>query len=305
MPRHYHFNDKTFYEVILNHTSYDHIWLFQAPECPTRLGDNPSKDGLVAGVVRLLTTRYNATRWPSLPDESDDSVLLLHDLSGLAQSKKIILPVSSWAFWAGIMFSCMNMKSVSVILTLNISTGIFSNATEIHVNAPPHHLVMHGMPHYYYHNEKTREYFGKLNESMNDIIYDIELDSAGHTIRDTSSRSNPKMNRSSNDYHSPNQVNTAERQSIQAINDSNSSLKSDVLIVSEIVNDLKINTGTISAVSQANVTVRIHRDSHGGIDVNITSNDPSSSISTTNIITTDNHKNMTTFKGYSYSVKLP
>ncbi len=66
MPRHYHFNDRHFYEMILNRTQYDKIWLFQAPECPTRLGDNPSKDGAVAGVMRLLQTRYNATRCASM-----------------------------------------------------------------------------------------------------------------------------------------------------------------------------------------------------------------------------------------------
>ena len=62
LPRHYHFNDKHFYESILNHTTFDRVWLFQAPECPTRLGGDPSRDGLVAGVVRLLITKYNATR---------------------------------------------------------------------------------------------------------------------------------------------------------------------------------------------------------------------------------------------------
>lgn len=29
LPRHYHFNGKHFYEAILNHTSFDRIWLFQ------------------------------------------------------------------------------------------------------------------------------------------------------------------------------------------------------------------------------------------------------------------------------------
>lgn len=62
VPRHYHFNDQKFYETILNHISFDRVWLFQAPECPTKLSDNPAKDGLVAGVVRLLISKYNATR---------------------------------------------------------------------------------------------------------------------------------------------------------------------------------------------------------------------------------------------------
>lgn len=66
LPRHYHFNDKHFYETILNNTKFDKVWLFQAPECPTRLGDNPSRDGLVPSVLRLLRDRYNASRCASL-----------------------------------------------------------------------------------------------------------------------------------------------------------------------------------------------------------------------------------------------
>jgi hypothetical protein len=62
LPRHYLFNDKNFYGTILNNTQFDRVWLFQAPECPSRLGDDPSRDGLVAGVLRLLTVQYKAQR---------------------------------------------------------------------------------------------------------------------------------------------------------------------------------------------------------------------------------------------------
>ena len=88
LPRHYHFNDKHYYEAILNRTSFDRVWLFQAPECPNKLSDNPAKDGIVASVVRLLRDRFNATRWPEYTG-SDDTVALLHDLAGLASSKKV------------------------------------------------------------------------------------------------------------------------------------------------------------------------------------------------------------------------
>lgn len=152
LPRHYFFNDWTYYETILNHTTFDRVWLFQAPECPTKLGDNPSKDGVVAAVVRLLVTKYKATRWPTLPG-SDDTAQLLYDLAGLAQSKKLILPVSSWAYWA----------------------GLLSNATEIHVNGPPHHPIMSSMPQYIYHLEKARKYFGRYNNVTNDIDYSMDI----------------------------------------------------------------------------------------------------------------------------------
>ena len=151
VPRHYFFNDRHFYETILNNTQFDHVWLFQAPECPTKLGKDPSKDGQVASVMRLLVERFNATRWPMYAGD-DDSLHLLHDLAGLVQSKKLIIPVSSWAYWA----------------------GLLSNATEIHVNGPPYHPMMGGMPQYVYHDQKKRLYFGRFNNKTNDIDFAME-----------------------------------------------------------------------------------------------------------------------------------
>ena len=57
---------------------------------------------------------------------------------------------------------------------------MFSNASEIHVNAPPHHQVMYGMPQYVYHNEKTGEYFGQYHAAKNDIIYRTNLTNHHH-----------------------------------------------------------------------------------------------------------------------------
>lgn len=62
IPRHYHFNTKEYYEAVLNHTTFDKVWLFTAPECPTKLDDNPLKDGPVASVFRMLYNRFNATK---------------------------------------------------------------------------------------------------------------------------------------------------------------------------------------------------------------------------------------------------
>lgn len=63
LPRHYHFNDMTYYETILSRTTFHKLWLFQAPECPTRLSSNPARDGLVSSVIRMLVTKYNASRF--------------------------------------------------------------------------------------------------------------------------------------------------------------------------------------------------------------------------------------------------
>ena len=63
IPRHYFFNDANYYETILNNTVFDKVWLFLAPECPTRMSDDASKDGLVPSVIRLLMTKFNAIRY--------------------------------------------------------------------------------------------------------------------------------------------------------------------------------------------------------------------------------------------------
>lgn len=63
IPRHYFFNDANYYETILNNTVFDKVWLFLAPECPTRMSDDASKDGLVPSVIRLLLTKFNAIRY--------------------------------------------------------------------------------------------------------------------------------------------------------------------------------------------------------------------------------------------------
>ena len=65
----------------------------------------------------------------------------------------MILPVSSWAYWA----------------------GMLSNATEIHVNGPPHHPMMPSFANYIYHNEKARLFYGKYNQSSYDIDYAMEI----------------------------------------------------------------------------------------------------------------------------------
>jgi hypothetical protein len=59
--------------------------------------------------------------------------------------------VSSWAFWA----------------------GMLSNATEIHVNGPPHHPMMPTFPNYIYHDEKHRLFFGRFNASSYDVDYTL------------------------------------------------------------------------------------------------------------------------------------
>ena len=154
MPRHYHFNSVEWYRTIFERLEYEKVWLFRAPECPNDIGDNPSRDGPVAAVMRYLYDFHNASNWPSAPEGSDGISFLLSDLAGLSRAKRLILPVSSWAYWG----------------------GVFSNATEIHVNAPPRHPLMeYNGDLYIYHDEKSRLYHGKFNLTEYDLVYQVDL----------------------------------------------------------------------------------------------------------------------------------
>ena len=81
---------------------------------------------------------------------------------------QLILPVSSWAFWA----------------------GVFSNASEIHVNAYPHHQIMYSEPQYIYHDEKNKQFFGRWNASANDIQFALDTKAAAtHALSEASKAS--------------------------------------------------------------------------------------------------------------------
>lgn len=98
----------------------------------------------------------------------------------LVSPAQLILPLSSWAFWA----------------------GLLSNATEIHVNAPPLHPVMHANPQYIYHSDKTRHYFGRYNASQNDIVYDVQYDpSTLQLVRDDLTHAVPTAPVTTQDTH--------------------------------------------------------------------------------------------------------
>ena len=83
---------------------------------------------------------------------------------------QLILPVSSWAFWA----------------------GLLSNASEIHVNGQPHHPNMGAsMPQYVYHLEKAKSYFGRFNTTTNDIEYELDITKIPKVIEPTPSVTKP------------------------------------------------------------------------------------------------------------------
>lgn len=72
----------------------------------------------------------------------------------LKPTLQLVLPLSSWAFWA----------------------GLFSNATEIHVNAPPLHPLMDQRPEYIYHSDRGNVFFGRYNRTTNTVEYALTGD---------------------------------------------------------------------------------------------------------------------------------
>jgi len=145
VPRHYHFNNVEWYTTIMEGLRpFKKVWLFQAPECPNNIGNDPARDGPVAAVLRVLIERYNATKWPSAPEGSDGVTYLLSDLAGLARSKRLILPVSSWyvvgvlrgtSYVCACVFLCMICVKLlkSANLPLRTSSHTYTAAVYIYI----------------------------------------------------------------------------------------------------------------------------------------------------------------------------
>jgi hypothetical protein len=153
LPSHYFFNSLTYYQAILNNTQHEKIWMFMSPDCPKKVAK--SGGNAVHQVIRYLTS-IGAQRWPQLPPFSFKDMhtaQLLADVAALAQSSKLVLPESSWAFWS----------------------GVLSNAQEVHVNAPRRHRLMPDMPQYIYHQQENNMYYGHYDREKKKIIYDIDL----------------------------------------------------------------------------------------------------------------------------------
>lgn len=140
----------------------------------------------------------SSRRWPAY-NGTDDTSILLHDLAGLSQSKKVdtfvcLLSVTRWHGWASPMTFCQSTYSVTFTpatqLILPVSSwaqwaGLLSNATEIHVNMPPHHPIMPDMPQFIYHNEKTKQFFGRYSNVTMDVEFDLKTPSEPIRVAET------------------------------------------------------------------------------------------------------------------------
>ena len=160
---HYYWNSAEYFDAILSRLEYQKIWLFLAPNCalfhPITKIQLPRPK--VDRVIDHLLTKYNAIKWPSAANGSSEDTILLHDLAGLAQSNRIILPKSSWATWA----------------------GMLSNATEVHLNAPPISPVMPSFPQFVYHSEGKKLYFGHWNQTSRQLEYQYDDNNNTHVLQ--------------------------------------------------------------------------------------------------------------------------
>lgn len=92
-----------------------------------------------------------------------------HFVSSLSCCRvQLILSQSSWAHWA----------------------GLLSSATEIHVNAPPVHMLMPQMPQYVYHDEAKQKYFGRYSRHEQNIVYLYHMQSRGKVLNHNRNVSN-------------------------------------------------------------------------------------------------------------------
>lgn len=142
LPRHYHFHGAQYYRRVLNqsHMSFSRVWLLLSPACPKRLDRNPRKDGPISAVLRFFLEELNATLW-SWHAEDFSVEMLLDEMALLALAPKLVLPPSTWAFWA----------------------GTLSNASEIHVDSSHFAEMGSARSQFVYHNERLQLHFGRYH----------------------------------------------------------------------------------------------------------------------------------------------
>lgn len=104
-------------------------------------------------MFRYFENDLAAVKWQHKGD-ADLIESFMHDFTGMMSAPRLILSPSSWAFWA----------------------GLFSNATEIHVDTKYHRNMGIDHPEYVYHMESKQLYYGSLqvvdkSSGEIDIVY--------------------------------------------------------------------------------------------------------------------------------------
>jgi hypothetical protein len=142
----YEFEDVSFYERILDTSSYEKLYVYEAPEC-NHVHHKHHFYQRYMDVHSLFVDKYKAVIHKS--DERNISAkTLLLDFYTLINAGKIILASSTWCFWV----------------------AIFSSATEIHTNPfwgimyPPDLPII-------YHNSKGGQFYGHYDTHSGRIIY--------------------------------------------------------------------------------------------------------------------------------------
>lgn len=111
--------------------------------CPKSL-DPHGRDGPITTVLRYFKVDANATVW-DWHKEDFSLEQLIDEMALLALAPKLVLPASTWAYWA----------------------GQLSVADEIHVDElyyPPRMNAGGRSSQFVYHNERDGQYFGSVNQ---------------------------------------------------------------------------------------------------------------------------------------------
>lgn len=197
---HYVFDDVPYYEHILNRTSFENVWLFQAPEC----NEVPHKHNFherYMKVYTLLTDVYKAKVVRTIDGEplvplpsslykssssdngnskfslSSDAHGSLQDLGTMCKAGKIILSASTWAFVTAMI--CGDTSSYTNEITSTTNENGITNATEFHVGWHDHNGGWSTLYpddtasiKYVYHDAKSRQFFGHKVKGTSRIVFD-------------------------------------------------------------------------------------------------------------------------------------
>jgi hypothetical protein len=117
--------DRQSIELILNSSSWDRIFIIKPPDC-------------VGGITKDLIRWIHAT-YPNVESLSSSDATGLDDFVLLISAQNLVEDVSTYSFWA----------------------GLFSNATEKHVNLAFHGINSHDLS-YVYHDTEAKKYYLKL-----------------------------------------------------------------------------------------------------------------------------------------------
>ena len=166
---HYVFDDVKYYENILNHTTYERVWLFQSPDCLHVMHKKHFFERYEK-VYNLLTKTYNATVWTTGKstdnedgnNDGNEVNRILTDFGGLCSAGTLILPYSTWSYWAGLL--CGRNKN----------SRYDGHPKTMHMHLEKHSPLMvpdNDRVRYIYHDIDNNNWFGSYNNSTQNVRF--------------------------------------------------------------------------------------------------------------------------------------